>query len=468
MSTMTRRESLRTFVFGGALAPLALHVPARAASPGNRLRIACVGVAGKGWEDMIGASGGGDLHDIVALCDIDHRDGGEQPPNLGKGQAARPLGIGEAARKFPNAKRYSDFRKMLEQKDIDAVTVSTPDHMHATVALSAMALGKHVYVQKPLTQTVHESRVMAQVARAKGLVTQMGNQFHSSPGYRCVVKVIRDGVIGKIKAAHCWINDSNWPQGMGLPAGEDPVPEGIHWDLWIGVAKPRPYKYQVYHNFNWRGWQEFGCGHLGDMGCHVMDPVVWSLDLGAPRLVSARVSGVNDQSYPLWSVVDYQFPGTAYTTPEFRLTWYDGGQLPSVEIARLPQGSKLPSAGSIFVGEKGTLVVSHSPSIPRLYPQEDFTDYMRKVLKDMFAGMVKQDHYRMWTDAILAGTQANSHFGYAGPLNETVILGTIAQRIPDRKLLWDEKSMTFDNPAATALVRRQYRKGWEIDALGGV
>lgn len=461
----TRRRLLRTFVFGGALAPLAVHRRARAASPGNRLRLACVGVAGKGWEDLIGASGDGELHDVVALCDIDHRDGGDQPDNLGKGQAARPLGIGAAARKFPKAKRYADFRRMLEQKDIDAVTVSTPDHMHATIAISAMALGKHVYVQKPLTQTVHESRVMREFARSRGVVTQMGNQLHSSAGLRCVVKVIRDGAIGKVREAHSWIGRSNWPQGIGMPEGEDPIPEGIHWDLWIGVARPRPYKHQVYHNFNWRGWREFGCGSLGDMGCHVMDPVVWSLDLGPPRNVSARVSGVNDQTYPEWSIVDYEFPGTSYAADGFRLTWYHGGKLPPAGIARLPEGQNLPSSGSIFVGEKGTLVIAHTPSIPRLYPQEDFLDYSRTTLKQAFAAMEPQDHYRMWTDAILAGKQANSHFDYAAPLNETVILGTIAQRLPERRLAWDAKAMTFDDPAATALVRRQYRKGWEIEQL---
>lgn len=462
---MTRRELVRTYVFGGALAPLAVHRAARAASSSSRLRIACVGVGGKGWEDMIGASGNGALHDVVALCDIDHRDGGDQPDNLGKGQAARPLGMGEASRKFPQAKRYADFRRMLEQKDIDAVTISTPDHMHATIALTAMALGKHVYVQKPLTQTVHESRIMREFARAKGVVTQMGNQFHSSPGYRCVVEVIRKGVIGKIKAAHCWIGESNWPQGIEQPAGEDPVPEGVYWDLWLGVAAPRPYKHQVYHNFNWRGWREFGCGSLGDMGCHVMDPVVWSLDLKAPHHVSAKVSGVHEQTFPVWSVVDYEFSGTPYTAGDFRLTWYHGGKLPPLEIARLPEGQKLPNAGSVFEGEKGTLVVAHSPSIPRLYPQEQYLDYMRTELKEMFAGMVRQDHYQMWTDAILNGTQANAHFDYSGPLNETVLLGTIAQRLPGRRLAWDAAGMTFDDPAATALVRRQYRKGWEIEAL---
>ncbi len=463
----TRRQLVRTFVFGGALAPLAIHRRARAASPSSRLRLGCVGVGGKGWEDLIGSSGNGESHDVVALCDIDHRDGGDQPDNLGKGQAARPLGFGEATRKFPGAKRYADFRRMLEQKDIDAVTVSTPDHMHATIALSAMALGKHVYVQKPLTQTVHESRVMREFARARGVVTQMGNQMHSSAGYRCLVDVIRDGIIGKVSAAHCWVSPSNWPQGIGMPEGEDPIPAGIHWDLWLGVAKPRPYKHQVYHNFNWRGWQEFGCGSLGDMGCHVMDPVVWSLELGPPKLISAQVSGVNDQTFPVWSIVDYEFPATKYAADGFRLTWYHGGKLPPIEVARMPEGQKLPGAGSIFVGEKGTLVTAHSPSIPRLYPQEDFLDYSRTALKQAFAEMAPQDHYRMWTDAILAGKQANSHFDYAGPLNETVILGTIAQRLPERRLSWDAKSMTFDDPAATALVRRQYRKGWEIEPLVG-
>lgn len=467
MNEVTRRELVRTFVFGAAIAPLAVHRRARAASPARRLRLGCIGVAGKGWEDLIGASGNGESHDVVALCDIDHRDGGDQPDNLGKGQAARPLGIGEAARKFPKAQRYADFRRMLEQKDIDAVTISTPDHMHATIALTAMALGKHVYVQKPLTQTVHESRVMREFAATKGVVTQMGNQGHSTAGYRCLVQVIREGIIGKIKEAHCWVGKSNWPQGIERPAGEDPIPEGIHWDLWIGTAKPRPYKHQVYHNFNWRGWREFGCGSLGDMGCHVIDPVVWSLELGAPSHISAEVSGVHKETYPEWSIVGYEFPETKYAAANFRLTWYHGGKMPPIDVARMPAGQKLPGAGSIFIGEKGTLVTAHSPSIPRLYPQEDFLDYSRTTLKQAFAGMEPQDHYQMWTNAILEGKKANSPFDYAAPLNETVMLGTIAQRLPGRRLTWNAKAMTLDDAEATALVRRQYRKGWEIDALIG-
>ena len=277
-TSMTRREFGKTVAAGGACFGLLSALPRRArANPsGRRLRIACVGAAGKGWDDLRGVSSEGQLHDIVALCDIDHRDGGQQPPNLAPVQIARSLGIAAAARMFPKAKLYSDFRRMLERENVDAVTVSTPDHMHATVALSAMALGKHVFVQKPLTQTVHEARVMREMARSKGVITHMGNQYRSSTGYRCAVQVIRSGVLGKVREAYSWLSSQPvWIPGIKkLAVGEDPVPKDIHWNEWVGVAQPRPYKTHLYHNFNWRAWKEYGTGVMGDMGCHVMDVVV--------------------------------------------------------------------------------------------------------------------------------------------------------------------------------------------------
>ena len=466
---LTRRNSVKTIIGFGAFGPIAGHIHAGTArvSPNGRLNLAAVGAAGKGWEDLTGASGSGERHNMVALCDIDHRNGGEQPSNLGKGQAARPLGLGRAAELFPKAKLYTDFRKLLEQKDIDAITVSTPDHMHATVALSAMQLGKHVYVQKPLTQTVHESRIMREVAEKTGVTTQMGNQFHSSALYRTAVEVIQSGVIGKVREVHASTSSPSWPQGISRRAGGDPIPEGVDWDLWIGVAEPRPYLKHTYHNFNWRGWKEFGTGALGDMGCHIIDPAKWSLDLGAPKEVTAKVFGPAEETYPESSIVIYRFPGTKYTTDEFTLYWYDGSQVPaSAEMAKLVAENR---NGTVYIGEKGIMTARHGFNIPRLFPKEDFLDYSRTTLKETYQGFVdeKLDHYQVWTDAILAGKPGNSHFGYAGPLNEIVTVGTVAQRLPERILKWDAPSLCFDDPDATALVRRKYRKGWEIEALVG-
>lgn len=464
---LSRRAFTKTAVAGAAAAATGvLQSRIRASSADRRLNIACVGAAGKGWDDMMGVSGEGTRHDIVAICDIDHRDGGEHPGNLKPVQLARPLGIGAAARQFPRAKVYRDFRRMLEQRDIDAVTVSTPDHMHATIALSALALGKHVFVQKPLTQTVHEARVLGEAAVRKGLVTQMGNQNHSGAGYRCAVQVIRSGVLGRIREAYSWVSAPPvWPANVAAPQPEEPAPADIAWDLWIGVGRPRPYRRHAYHNFNWRAWKEYGTGMLGDLGCHVMDSVVWSLELGAPRSVRAKVSGIHPEIYPDWSIVEYKFPGTKHTVDGLRYTWCDGTK-PVIAPELVPAGLTLPASASFLIGEKGSMIVSPG-SAPRLFPQADFRDYSLTELKRMFAEFAaeKRDHYRMWTDAILAGTAANSPFDYAGHLTEIVMLGTIAQRVPDRILRWDAAALAFDDPAATALVRRQYRPGWEIEAL---
>jgi predicted dehydrogenase len=467
-SPLTRRAFTKLSVAGtlGAGFTAAFPFVSRAASATRRLRIACVGAAGKGWDDMIGVSEDGERHDIVAICDIDHRDGGEQPANLKAVQLARPLGIGAARRQFPQAKVYQDFRRLLEQRDIDAITVSTPDHMHATVALSAMTLGKHVFVQKPLAQTVHEARVMREVAAARRVVTQMGNQNHSGAGYRCAVQVIQSGVIGKVRAAYSWATaPAVWPANVATLASDEPAPASVNWDLWIGVAQPRPYRQHTYHNFNWRAWKEYGTGMLGDIGCHVMDPVVWGLELTGPRTVQATVSEFHPEIYSAWNVVNYEFAATRFAAEGFRYTWSDGRK-PPVDPAHVPAGVTLPASASLLIGEKGTMIASPGAA-PRLYPQASFQDYSLTTLKEMFASFAaeKRDHYRMWTDAILAGKQANSSFESAGPLTEIVMLGTIAQRLPDQVLRWNAKALTFDNPAATALVRRHYRQGWEIPTL---
>ncbi len=470
-TALTRREFGKTVGIGGAALSLLSAFPnrMRANPSGRRLRIACVGAAGKGWDDLRGVSGEGEIHDIVALCDIDHRDGGAQPPNLAPGQLARSLGIGAAARLFPKAKLYTDFRRMLEREQIDAVTVSIPDHMHATVALTAMGLGKHVFVQKPMTQTVHEARVMREFAKAKGVVTQMGNQYRSSTGYRCAVNVVQGGVLGKIREAHSWQTTKPvWLPGIKkLAVGEDPVPKDIHWNEWVGAGSPRPFKTHVYHNFNWRAWKEYGTGMLGDMGCHVMDVVVWALELGAPTALRAEISNLDDLVYPDESTVTYEFAQTRHTHEGFRYTWSDGlKKEPPIDKSKFPEGFKFPSNGSLLMGDEGWMLAS-AGAPPRMYPQEKFRDYTVGPLKQMFAdlGGEKLDHYREWPNAILAGRPANSSFDVSGPLTEIVMLGTIAQRVPGRRLVWDAAKLRFDDPTATAFVRRHYRKGWEIDAL---
>ena len=462
----TRRKALKTIVAFGALAPTHLHSKTKTISPNSKLNIACVGVGGKGWDDMRACSDHGKLHNIVALCDIDQRNGGEQPKNLMGAQAARALGAGKAREMFPKASVYEDFRLMLEQKDIDAVTVSTADHMHATIAITAMELGKHVYVQKPLTQTIHESRVIRKVANETGVVTQMGNQGHSSVAYRCTIDVARSGIIGKVREVHSWTRSPSWKQGIDRPQGKDEIPKGINWDLWLGVAEPRPYKKHVYHNFNWRGWQEFGTGALGDMGCHIMNAAVWSLELGPPSSVLAKVKGASpsNETYPVASTVHYKFPGTKHTTEELDFYWHDGGNSVPKEYASLVGRE---AHGTLFIGEKGQMFVRNGTGIPRLFPAADFKDYSQTTLKELYKKYAaeKLDHYRVWTDAIQNGKQSNSHFNHAAPLNETVMVGTVAQRLPDRELTWDATAMKFNDTDATTMVRRPYRKGWQIDAL---
>lgn len=464
----TRRTFIASVGYAGAALPLASGRLVRAVAASSRLNIASVGCAGKGWEDLNSSTGEGKLHNLVALCDIDHRHGGTQPSNLFPGQAARPLGLGAAADKFPKAEVFADYRRMFDQvKDIDAVTVSIPDHMHATVAVTAMSLGKHVYCQKPLAQTVHETRVMRKVAAEKKVITQMGNQFHTSIGYRCLVQVIQSGVIGKVRQAHAWTGSPSWPQGIDRPAGEDPVPQGVHWDLWLAASRPRPYKQFAYHNFNWRGWKEFGTGALGDMGCHVMDPVHWALELDRPTTISAETDEPHEETYPKWTQVHYEFSPTKYTAPErLKLTWYEAGRKPPIELLQAPKNYKYPHTGSLFIGEKGVLLTSHSPTAPRLYPEDKFQEYSRTTLRDLFKSFEAEDHYRNWTDAIVANQPAASNFDVAAPLAEIVLLGTIAQRLPGQTLSYDAASMRFENnPAADALLKREYRAGWRVPEL---
>jgi len=446
---MSNQTTRRTFIKQSAAASLVLptFISSSAFGANDRLNIAAVGVGGKGEGDIASTSQG---QNVVAICDVDDRT------------------LGEAEKKYPSAKVYNDWRKLLEQKDIDAVTVSTPDHMHAPIAISAMQLGKHVYVQKPLAHTIHEARQMRLLAKQYGVVSQMGNQGHSSSGYRTVVKLIQDGTIGKVKEAHAWSDRPIWPQGIDRPAKVDPVPSYLHWDLWLGVAKERPFVGPtedskrgrgVYHPFNWRGWLDFGVGALGDMGCHIIDPVVWSCELAAPTKVWSDGPAPNGETFPEWGIIHYEFPGTKRTAGDaFQMTWYDGRKKPAEELAQLPEGESLPDNGSLFIGEKGVLLCPHGGS-PRLLPTNQYADFTIDAVEG-------SDHYMQWTNACKGTDKTTSHFDYAVPLTETVLLGTIAIRFPGKEIEWNSEKLEVTNVAgANAFVRKSYRDGWQVKGL---
>lgn len=459
----SRREFLKTATaaLGVGVASQSIVFPSlvRAAS-GDKVRLAAVGAGGKGAGDIRETSKD---QIVVALCDVDQR------------QAAR------TRKQFPNARFYTDWRKMLdkEARNIDGITVSTPDHMHAPVTMTALSMGLATYTQKPLTRTVYEARQLRLAAQRAGVATQMGNQGHSGVGYRMVVALIQRGVIGKVKEAHTWSNRPIWPQGLDRPAGSDPVPDTLDWDKWLGVAPKRPFKanwpessgYQgkrsVYVPFSWRGWYDFGAGALGDMGCHIIDPVYWSLELTAPNWVEYNGPEPKPEMFPTQETLTYEFPGTQYSRDKIIVKWYDGGRKPARELAQMGvqetgkdkgKPRELPSNGSLFIGSRGVLMCPHGGG-PQLFPKENFRGLDRPKLKGM-------DHYMNWTLAIKGDGKTNCPFAYAGPLTETVLLGVIASRVPGRRLQWDPENLRFTNSdKANRFVREDYRTGWEVEGL---
>jgi len=438
---LSRRGFLKGTLAAGGAATLTALSWSRVLGSNERLRVASVGVAGKGWDDHTSVAASPHV-EIVALCDVD--EGKER--------------LGKAAEKYPSARRFTDWRRLYGQaKDFDAVIVSTPDHMHAPIALPAMKLGKHVFCQKPLTHSVFEARQMRLAAEKYRLVTQMGNQIQSNAEYRTAVKLVHDGVIGKVKDVHSWQSGRlGWMLVGDRPAGADPVPEKLHWDDWLGVAPERPYKARLYHDFNWRAWQNFSNGQLGDFGCHILDPVFLALGLTAPTTVRAEAPPNNREVWTKRSTVHYEFPGTERTAGKtLKWTWYDGeGHYPTAEALDLPKKLKLPGSGSVLVGEKGSLVIPHV-AMPKLLPEEKFADFKMEVVPAV-------NHYTSWADACCGEGKTTSAFSYAGPLTETVLLGTVAIRVRGETLRWDSKQLNIPNSAAgNALLKKHYRKGWE-------
>ncbi len=371
-------------------------------------------------------------------------------------------------KKFPEARIYKDFRELLDkEKDLTSVNVSTPDHMHAPIAMAAMQRGLHVYGQKPLTHEIYETRRLTEMAREKKLVTQMGIQIHSSVYYRTAVATVQKGVIGKVKEVHTWSN-KKWGDAGPMPTKTDPIPAGLDWDLWLGVCAERPFiGGGWYHPGEWRKRLDFGTGTFGDMGCHIYDPVFNALALTAPISVRSEGAAPNAHSWATDAIVQYVFPGTEYTEGQtVAVTWYDGDQKPPAEILAQAQPKdaapnddryRIPEQGSIFIGTKGVMLLPHI-AIPQLIG--DGLDSKSLIKVD------GTDHWKQFVDAILGKTKTGANFDYAGPLTEAILLGTVASRFPKATLQWDAAKMEFPNtPEANKYVRRAYRKGWENPAL---
>lgn len=437
------RISRREFMGGAAAAMAFTFVPGRvfAQPPSNKLNIAGIGIGGMGQNNVKACRD----ENIVALCDVDESY------------------AGKVFKAYPDAKVWYDFREMLDkQKEIEAVIVATPDHLHAVVSMEAMKRGKHVYCQKPLTRLVAEARALTEAARKYKVATQMGNQGHSGDGVRNICEWIWDGAIGEVREVHAWTNRPVWPQGIDRPKETPPVPETMHWDLWIGPAPVRPYN-PCYAPFAWRGWWDFGGGALADMACHVLDPVFWALKLKYPTSVEASCTPGNNETFPLASIVHYEFPARE-GMPPVKVHWYDGGLKP--EKPEALAGMQIGQAASnvLFMGSKGVLRCGEYGDDPHLFPLSLMREYKRP--SQTLERIPGQAHERNWIRACKGGQAACSNFDYSGPLTEMVTMGNLAIRPENvgKKLEWDGENMRVTNEEkANDYVHPHYREGWSLE-----
>ena len=435
-----RRGFLKQAAAGGIAAPFFVR-NLISAPPGGKLRLASFGADGMAYETLFGIA----RHPSVTLVCAAEVDSTRLKSLSGR---------------YPDAKVYTDWRLMLERerRNLDIVCVGTPDHMHAPMAMSAMRLGLHAYVQKPLTHDIYEARKLKDMARKKKLVTQMGIQQHSCAEYRTAVQLVQSGAVGKIREVHAWSN-KKWGDPDPLPSSSDPVPEGLDWDQWLGVASPRPYIREYYHPSNWRKRIDFGTATFGDMGCHIYDPVFAALELSAPLTVRSEGPAPNRDNWAVNTIIKYVFPGTRFSEGKtVNVTWYDGDERPPKEIQALIGSRRLPAQGSIFIGTQGILLLPHT-AMPVLLPAEQFKDFPIVKLEPL-------NHYFQFVDAVLGKVKATTAFDYSGPLTESVLLGPAASFFPKTTLEWNAAKMKFRNSKeATQRVRRKYRSGWKVKGL---
>jgi predicted dehydrogenase len=416
--------------------------PAATQTKYSQIRVACIGVGGRGWSDFEEVAKCG--ANIVALCDIDSE-------RLERASAERP-----------DAKTYADFRKLFDKqgKEIDAVVVATPDNTHAVAAMQAMKMGKHVYCEKPLTYDIYEARMLTEAAAKHGVKTQMGNQGAAEEAERRQIEYVRSKIVGDIKEVHVYTNRPIWPQGLSRPTRVGPVPSNINYDLWLGPAQERPYYVNdkgdsVYLPFKWRGWWDFGTGALGDMACHLMNTAYWALNLTNPSHVEAISDGKTDVQAPNWQVIKWQFP-ELNGRPPVTMFWYDGKMFPPTSLM---DGKPFPGDGgngTVFVGEKGNIGAGYI-QMPFLV-----NDEQQKDIKPPEKFMPRSiGHHKEWLESILGGPTPASSFDYSGPLTEMVLLGNLATRT-GKRLTWDQKHMKVNDSEAQKYVRREYRKGWTL------
>ena len=485
-SEKSTNPSRRQFLQTGALATagsffiVPRHVLGKGfIAPSDKLNIASVGAAGKGFSDSNNAYNKG-ANNIVALCDVD----------WGRDQVKKNF------ENHPKATRYKDFRQMLEKegKNIDAVTVSTADHTHAIIAMAAMQMGKHVYVQKPLTHNIYEARMLTEAARKYKCVTQMGNQGASNPQQNQMVEWFDKGLLGKVHTVNLWTNRPVWPQGIPVPPTATEVPADLDWDLWLGPAQKVGYT-PAYHPFKWRGWWNFGAGALGDIGCHIMDVPFRVLGLGSPTQVETSIGSVFLKDWtpeyipegcPPSSQVELKFPASAKNKQAVTMNWSDGGIRPT-RPDWLPEGESMPENGEngmVMIGDKGLLVCGLYGNDPRLYTK-DGQKFVGAEKPDAVKNMPENGHQILWTEACKAGFNSKEHkglhssFDFAGPLTESVLMGNLAIRsytlrtpkadgkgfnYPGRKkLTWDGPNMKITNfDEANQFVKREYRDGWKL------
>ncbi len=443
-STITRRDAIKS----SAAVAAAVFLPARLVrgfEANEKVHLAVIAVGGRGGDNLQGVSN----ENIVAICDVDRRP------------------LENVQRQFPQARAYTDYRKLLDEaKNLDAVVVSTPDHMHAPICIPAMELGLHCYCEKPLTRTVEEARRMAELAAAKKLVTHMGTPGRGDAGTVRTVEIIRSGALGDIKEVHYWTDRPIWPQGFDRPEGEDAIPDYLDWENWLGVAGPRPYRekwpeghpvYQlppqrqhggiVYHPFVWRGWWGFGTGALGDIAPHMWHSAFWGLELGAPQSVEVvEMSGPVTEMFPLATILKFNFPAKG-SRPAVDLYWYDGGKTPSPDVLGIKEP---PAGGALVVGTKAAIGVGHKSV-------DDFSDVPTSLRR-------YDDMYTEWLRGIRESDpeRPSCPFSYAGPLTEAYLLGNLALK-SGGKIEWDAETRTVKNhPELNQYLKPDYRKGWDV------
>ncbi len=442
MPKITRRAALKSAAASFA-APFVWRLHAHAA-PSETVLHASFGADGMAGSDIAALTASKNLK-LVAVAEVD----------------SNVKNLAALKQRFPDLRVYSDYRVLFDkEKDLNSVNVSTPDHMHAPIGMRALNRGLHVYGQKPLTQTIYEARRLTEVAAEKKLVTQMGIQIHSARKHKLVVKLIQDGVIGKVKEVHSWSGKS-WGDTSPKPTKTDKVPAGFDWDLWLGVASDRPFiGGSYYHRENWRKRLDFGTGTFGDMGCHILDPVFGAIGVGNPSSIRSELPGPNDYNWSLDVQVKYVFPGSKFTTDTVELTWYNGKARPPKEVVAHIDKLPLDGQGSILIGTKGVLYSQYdSGNTPVLLPTAEFADFKVPELKS-------DNHYIQFVEAVRGNGTTSAPFSYAGPLTEMVLLGCLATRFPKTDLKWDTKAVKVtNNDAANAFVRKTYRKGFEVEGL---